>query len=84
LTGDQCDLSAVADSLRGGDALVVLKLDALLLHKINEAVMVGANLTRNLGRFREICAFGLGNILSRDLRPRLYPLDRAREMVFFL
>jgi hypothetical protein len=70
--------------LRWCDALVVLKLDALLQHEIEQAVVVDANFAGHFCRFWKLCALGLRNVLSRDLRPRLYPLDGAREMVFFL
>src|SRR5271169_3197652 len=66
LAGKQCDLSAVADALRRCDALVVLKLNALLLNEIDKAFVVGANFAGNCRRLGKVTAFGLCNIEDID------------------
>src|ERR1035438_6001328 len=66
LAGKQCDLSAIADTLRGCDALVVLKLDALLLHEIDKPFVISANFAGNCRRLGKLGAFGLRNVEDID------------------
>src|ERR1035438_54372 len=66
LAGKQSDLSAIADTLRGCDALVVLKLNALLLHEIDKALVIGANFAGNRRRLGKLSAFGLCKVEDID------------------
>jgi hypothetical protein len=65
-----------ACALRRCDALVELNCDALPLDKLEEPVAVVAHFAGCFGWFGKVSAFGLPHILSRDWRPRFYPLDQ--------
>jgi hypothetical protein len=54
--------------LRWRNALVVFKLDALLLYEVNEPVKMRPGFAGDCSRCGKIGSFCLRNILSRDLR----------------
>ena len=59
--------------------MVELKLDALSIDELNQAIAVYAGIAADARMFGKLLAFGLGNILSRDLRPGFYPPDVTRH-----
>lgn len=84
LARQQSNPAAVAHAKRGRDLLRNLQRDVLLSKESNQPVPVPADFARDgVFQFRQVRAFGLADVLSRDLRPRFYPLDRARELVYF-
>jgi len=67
------------ETLGGGNSLGEAKLDALSFHELEEAFAVSAHIAVYFGQGGEFLAFGLADILSRDLRPSLCALDVMRE-----
>ena len=66
-------------ALRGSNSLGEAKLDALRFHELEQAFAVSAHIAVYFGQGGEFLAFGLADILSRDLRPSLCALDVCRE-----
>jgi len=56
----------------------VVESDALAFDELYEAFAVAAHVALNFGERGKFFAFGLGDVLSRDLRPSLCALDRSR------
>jgi hypothetical protein len=56
----------------------VVESDALAFDELYEAFAVAAHVALHFGERRKFFAFGLGDVLSRDLRPSLCALDRSR------
>jgi hypothetical protein len=69
LTGQECDPAAVAHLQRRRNALAKGKLDALFLHECEKTFTVLAYVAADLAYGGKLCAIGLADILSRDLRP---------------
>ena len=67
--GKQRDLSAMRETLRGSNSLGEAKLDALRFHELKQTFAVSAHVAIDFGQCREFLAFGLTDVLSRDLRP---------------
>ena len=65
-------------TLRGSNSLGEAKLDALRFHELQQAFAVSAHVAIDFGQCWEFFAFGLADILSRDLRPSLCALDGIR------
>ena len=63
---------------RGSNLLGEAKLDVLSFHELEQAFAVSAHVAIDFGQRWEFFAFGLADILSRDLRPSLCALDRSR------
>jgi hypothetical protein len=77
--GQQSDLAAVREPLGGCNALGEVQLDVLRLHKLEQPFAVSAHIAADFGEGGEFLAFGLRDVLSRDLRPSLCALDRFRQ-----
>jgi hypothetical protein len=75
----QRDLSTMRKTLRGNNSLGEAKLDALGFHELEQAFAVSAHVAIDFGQGWEFFAFGLTDILSRDLRLSLCALDVIRE-----
>ena len=67
------------ETLCGSNALGKAKLDALRFHELEQAFAVSARVAIDFGQCWEFLAFGLGDILSRDLRPSLCAPDGSRR-----
>jgi len=67
------------ETLRGSNSLGEAKLDALRFHELEKPFAVSAHIAVYFGQGGEFFAFGLADILSRDLRPSLCALDGIRE-----
>ena len=65
-------------TLRGSNSLREAKLDALRFHELEQTFAVSAHVAIDFGQCWEFFAFGLTDILSRDLRPSLCALDGIR------
>ena len=76
--GKQRDLPAIRETLGGSNSLGETKLDALRFHELEQAFAVSAHVAIDFGQRGEFFAFGLSDVLSRDLRPSLCALDRSR------
>jgi hypothetical protein len=76
---EQRDLAAMRETLRGSNALGKAKLDALRFHELKQAFAVSAHVAIDFGQRGKVFAFGLTDVLSRDLRPSLCALDRVRQ-----
>jgi len=74
----QRDLSAMRETFCGSNSLGEAKLDALRFHELEQAFAVSGHVAIDLGQRGKVFAFGLADILSRDLRPSLCALDRSR------
>jgi hypothetical protein len=74
----QRDLSAMRETFCRSNSLGEAKLDALRLHELEQAFTISAHIAVDVGQRGEVFAFGLANILSRDLRPSLCALDGCR------
>ena len=70
-------------TLRGGNSLGEAKLDTLRFHELEQAFAVSAHVAIDFGQRRKVFAFGLTNVLSRDLRPSLCAPDGIRELMYF-
>jgi hypothetical protein len=68
----------------GGDSLREGKLDTLGFHELEKAFAVSAHVAVDFGQGGEVFAFGLADILSRDLRPSLCAPDASRLWMYFL
>jgi len=75
----QRDFSPMRDAFRGSNSLGEAKLNALRLHELEQPFAVSAHVAVDFGQRGKLFAFGLGNVLSRDLRPSLCALDGFRE-----
>ena len=58
-------------TLRGSNSLGEGNLDALRFYELEQPFAVSAHIAINFGQCWEFFAFGLANILSRELRPSL-------------
>jgi hypothetical protein len=76
--GQQRDLSAVRETLGGCNALGEAQLDVLPFHELEQPFAVSAHVAADFGEGGKFLAFGLRDVLSRDLRPSLCPLDGFR------
>jgi len=65
-------------TLRGSNSFGEAKLDALCFYELEQAFAVAAHVAINFGQCWEFFAFGLADILSRDLRPSLRAPDGSR------
>jgi hypothetical protein len=65
----QRDLPAMRKTLRGSNSLGETKFNALRFHELEQTFAVTANVAIDFGQCWEFFAFGLANVLSRDLRP---------------
>jgi hypothetical protein len=74
----QRDLPAMRKTLRGSNSLGETKLNALRFHELEQAFAVSAHVAIDFGQCWEFFAFGLADILSRDLRPSLRAPDGSR------
>ena len=72
------DLPAMRETLCGSNSLGEAKLDALRFHELEQTFAVSAHVAIDFGQYWEFFAFGLADILSRDLRPSLCALDGCR------
>jgi hypothetical protein len=77
-SGKQCDLPAMRKTLRGSNSLGEAKLDALRSYELEKALAVSAHVAVDFSQRWKLFAFGLSNVLSRDLRPSLRAPDRSR------
>ena len=66
-------------TLRGSNSLGEAKLDALRFHELNQTFAVSADIAVYFGQGGKVFAFGLADILSRDLRPSLCAPDGCRQ-----
>ena len=76
--GKQRDFPAMRKTLRGSNSLGEVKLDPLRFDELEQTVAVSAHVAIDFGQCWKFFAFGLADILSRDLRPSLCALDRSR------
>jgi len=67
------------ETLRGSNSLGETNLDALRFHELEQAFAVSAHIAVYFRQGWEFLAFGLADILSRDLRPSLCALDGCRQ-----
>ena len=77
--GKQRDLSAVRQAFGGADLFRVIQRDALTFDELNEPFAVAAHVALDFGECGKLFAFGLGKILSRDLRPNLCTPVASRQ-----
>ena len=70
--------------LRGCNALGVAQFDSLRLHEIEQPLAVSVHVSVYFGERWQFLAFGLADVLSRDLRPSLCAPDVIREWMYFL
>ncbi len=66
------------EALRGSNSLRETNLDALRFNELKQTFAVAAHIAVYFGQGGEFLAFGLTDILSRDLRPSLCALDGFR------
>ena len=66
-------------TLRRSNSLGEAKLDALRFHELEQAFAVSSHVAVDFGQRGKVFAFGLADILSRDLWPSLCALDVIRE-----
>ena len=71
------------ETLRGSNSLGETNLDALRFNELKQAFAISAHIAVYFGQGGEFLAFGLADILSRDLRPSLCALDGIRELMYF-
>ena len=76
--GKQRDLPAMRETLRGSNSLGETKLDALRFHELEQTFAVSAHVAIDFGQCGKFFAFGLADVLSRDLRPSLCAPDGSR------
>jgi hypothetical protein len=67
------------ETLRGSNSFGEAKLDALRFHELEQTFAVSAHIAIDFGQCWEFFAFGLSDVLSRDLWPSLCALDRCRQ-----
>jgi hypothetical protein len=77
--GKQSDLPAIRETFGGSNSFGETKLDALRFHELEQAFAVSGHVAIDFGQCWEFFAFGLTDVLSRDLRPSLCVLDGIRE-----
>ena len=65
-------------TLRGSNSLGETDLDTLRFDELKQAFAVSAHVAIDFGQCWEFFAFGLTNVLSRDLRPSLCALELVR------
>ena len=70
-------------TLRGSNSLGETDLDALRFHELEQAFAVSAHVAIDFGQCGKFFAFGLVDVLSRDLRPSLCAPDGIREWMYF-
>jgi hypothetical protein len=70
-------------TLRGSNSLGEADLDALRFHELEQTFAVFAHVAVYFGQCWEFLAFGLADILSRDLRPSLCAPDVCRGWMYF-
>ena len=78
MPGKQRDLSAVGQTLGGSNSFGIIQLDALRFDELDQPFAVAAHVALHFGQRGKFFAFGLADVLSRDLRPSLCALDRSR------
>ena len=66
-------------TLRGSNSLGETKLDALCFHELEQTFAVSAHVAIDFGQCWKFFAFGLSDVLSRDLWPSLCALDVIRQ-----
>jgi hypothetical protein len=66
------------ETLRGSNSLGEAKLDVLRFDELEQAFAVSTHIAVDFGQCWEFFAFGLADILSRDLRPSLCAPDGSR------
>ena len=76
--GKQLDLAAIRETFCGSNSFGETDLDALRFHELEQAFAVSAHVAIDFGQCWEFFAFGLTDVLSRDLRPSLCALDGFR------
>jgi hypothetical protein len=76
---EQRNLAAMREPLGGSNALGKAKLDALRFHELEQAFAVRAHVAIDFGQRGKVFAFGLTDVLSRDLWPSLCALDGFRQ-----
>ena len=67
----------------GSNSLGEAKLDTLRFYELEQAFAVSTYIAIDFGQCWEFFAFGLTDILSRDLRPSLCALDGCPEWMYF-
>ena len=67
--GKQRDLPAIRQALGRADFFRIVQCDSLSLDELYEAFAVAAHIALYFGERGKLFAFGLDNVLSRDLRP---------------
>ena len=77
--GKQRDLAAVRETFRRSNALGVVHFHAPRLHELEQPFAVSAHVAVDFRQRRQFLAFGLTDVLSRDLRPSLCAPDGFRE-----
>ena len=77
--GKQLDLAAIRETFCGSNFFGETNLDALRFNELEKSVAVPAHVAVDFGQSWKLFAFGLSNVLSRDLRPSLCALDVIRE-----
>jgi hypothetical protein len=77
--GKQLDLAAIRETFCGSNSFGETNLDALRFNELEQAFAVSAHVAVDFGEGGEFLAFGLADILSRDLRPSLCAPDRCRQ-----
>jgi len=66
------------ETFRESNLLGEAKLDALTFHELEQAFAVSACVAIDFGQCWKVFAFGLSDVLSRDLWPSLCALDVIR------
>ncbi len=77
--GKQSDFSAMRQTLGRADLVGVAQFDALRFHELHQPFSVARDIALYFGQRGKIFAFGLAEVLSRDLRPSLCALDVIPE-----
>jgi len=75
----QRDLPAMRETFCWSNSLREAKLNALPFHELEQTFAVSAHVAVDFGQCWEFLAFGLADILSRDLRPSLCAPDGIPE-----
>src|SRR5580698_2132659 len=77
--GKQLDLAAIRETFCGSNFFGETDLDALRFNELKQTFAVSAHVAIDFGQRGKVFAFGLTNVLSRDLWPSLCALDVIRE-----
>jgi hypothetical protein len=72
------DFPAIRETLSGRNSLGEADLDALRFYELEQSFAVSAHVAIDFGECGEFFAFGLADVLSRDLRPSLCAPDGSR------